>query len=71
MPSKAAPASLRRSAAGTCSLGRKHDRIQNSAAAPAMRQLVTSRGVTTPDAITSFATGDISPHMRLAPNMAT
>ena len=70
MPIIPAPNSLSLSIAGTCSLGEKKEVSQNSKAAPAMRKSTIIIGASTPDANTSFATGDISPQHTLAPSIA-
>ncbi len=62
--------SLTMSLWSTCSGFRKSDTSQNSSIAPPMRISVTTHGVTAPLAITTFDTGDISPHIAFAPNMA-
>ena len=69
-PSSDAPKSLARSFGGTCSDFRKNERIQNRIMAPTIRRSVTASGVTILPSITNLATGDISPQIALAPNMA-
>ena len=70
MASSEAPNNLARSFGATCSLGRNHETIQKSAIAPKIRRSFSTKGVTAPETITTLARGDISPHMRLAENMA-
>ena len=68
--SSEAPKSFIMSAGGTCSGLRKSEAVQKRSIAPATRRSVTTSGVTTPPAMTALATGDIRPHMALAPSMA-
>ena len=46
------------------------DKIQNAAAAPTIRSVVKEKGLTIPFCKTAFDRGVITPHNRLAPNMA-
>lgn len=48
----------------------KNDAIQNSAAAPTIRSSVTAKAPIAPHDIANFATGDISPHIAFAANIA-
>lgn len=70
IPRRPAPQSNSLSRSGTCSRGMNNDVSQNSAAAPAIRKSTRRNGATTPDASTSFTTGDINPQVRLAQNIA-
>lgn len=70
MASSEAPKSFIRSAGATCSGLPKKEAIQKRIIAPKTRRSVTTSGVMIPPTITSLATGDISPHMALAPSIA-
>ena len=61
---------MAKSCGGTCSRRVKMDKIQKAAAAPTIRSVVKEKGLTMPFCKTAFDKGVITPHNRLAPNMA-
>ena len=69
-PNNDAKKSRARSCGVTCSRRVNSDRIQNAAAAPTIRKVVSDSGPTRPLCNTAFDMGDMTPQSRLAPSMA-